>query len=94
MGRPTRSAGALVVMVNGEPVVWFDPRSYSLVTFDGALRDASWAHALVALVSSGRRRSLEIRKINSEEISPNHDVIPAMKAAGFIESYRGWVLRG
>jgi ATP-dependent Lhr-like helicase len=94
MGRPTRSAGALVVLVNGEPAVWCDPKSYSLVVFDGATRDASWAHALVALVGNGRRRSLEIRKVDGVEISPNVDVIPALKAAGFVESYRGWVFRG
>lgn len=94
MGRPTRSAGALVVLVNGEPAVWCDPKSYSLVVFDGATRNESWAHALVALVGNGRRRSLEIRKVDGVEISPNLDVIPALKAAGFIESYRGWVLRG
>jgi ATP-dependent Lhr-like helicase len=93
-GRPTRSAGALVVMVNGEPAVWCDPKSHSLVVFDGALQNESWAHALAALVTTGRRRPLEIRKVDGDEISPSHDVIPAMKAAGFIESYRGWVLRG
>jgi hypothetical protein len=81
-------------MVNGEPAVWCDPKSHSLVVFDGALQNESWAHALAALVTTARRRSLEIRKVDGDEISPSHDVIPAMKAAGFIESYRGWVLRG
>ena len=93
-GRPTRSAGAVVVLMNGQPVVWCDPKSYSLVTFDGAHSSIDWAHALVGMVKNGRRRALEIRKVNGDEISPTHHVIPALRAAGFVESYRGWVLRG
>jgi ATP-dependent Lhr-like helicase len=93
MGRPTRSAGAVVVLVNGEPVVWCDPKSYSLVAFDGAHASTTWATALVELVKNGRRRSLEIRKIDGAEISRDNDLVPALQAAGFVESYRGWVLR-
>ena len=93
-GRPTRSAGALVVLVNGEPTVWCDPKSHSLVLFDASSKTTAWAHALVGVVKNGRRRSLEIRKVNGDEISPAHEVIPALKEAGFVESYRGWVLRG
>jgi ATP-dependent Lhr-like helicase len=44
-GRPARSAGALVVLHQGRPLVWFDPRSHHLVTFpsvpDDALRAAA-----------------------------------------------------
>lgn len=93
MGRPIRSAGAVVVLSNGEPLVWCDPKAYSLVVFDGASRNNSWAHALVSLVKNSRRRSLEIRKVDGVEISPDSHVVPALKAAGFVESYRGWVLR-
>jgi ATP-dependent helicase Lhr and Lhr-like helicase len=36
LGRPARSAGALVVLSQGHPLVWFDPRSHHLVTFPSA----------------------------------------------------------
>jgi ATP-dependent Lhr-like helicase len=39
-GRPARSAGALVVLHQGRPLVWFDPRSHHLVTFRSAPDDA------------------------------------------------------
>ena len=102
-GRPTRSAGAVVVLSDGLPVVWCDPRSHHLVTFDlassgrvtadEAISDRRWAEALVSLVKDGRRRSLEIRKINGDEPHADNDIVQVMESAGFVRSYRGWVLR-
>lgn len=93
MGRATRSAGAVVVLVNGEAVVWCDPKSHSLVAFPQAYVGNSWAIALASLVKDHRRRSLEIRKIDGEAPSADHDLMPALVNAGFVASYRGWVLR-
>lgn len=93
MGRPTRSAGAVVVIVDGEAVVWCDPKSHSLVSFPRAYSETTWATALGTLVKDGRRRSLEIRKIDGDAPSVDHDLMAALTQAGFIASYRGWVLR-
>jgi ATP-dependent Lhr-like helicase len=92
-GRPTRSAGAVVVLSNGEPLVWFDARSYSLVTFPNYTVDTSWGDALVSLVKDGRRRGAEVRKIDGESVSPDHPAVQVLQRVGFVEGYRGWSLR-
>jgi ATP-dependent Lhr-like helicase len=97
-GRPARSAGALVVLHQGQPLVWFDPRSHHLVTFP-ATSDASvagtttWAAALADLVGSGRLRSAEVRKVDGSPIDHTGAVVAALRAAGFADGYRGLTLR-
>ena len=92
-GRPSRSAGALVVLHEGEALVWFDARSHSLVTFPSAETDHSWAESFAKLVKDGRRRSIEIRKVNGTPLDARHDCVPHLERAGFVGGYRGWVLR-
>ncbi len=91
-GRPARTVNSWVVLRNGLPLVWLDQRSHALVTFAGA-GDPSWAAALVALVKQGRVRSIEIRKVDGEALQAGSDVVAALAANGFVEGYRGWVLR-
>ncbi len=54
--------------------------------------DARWTDALAGLVRSGRRRSLEVTKVDGEAVreSPAADLL---RDAGFSDSYRGLVLR-
>ena len=92
-GRPARSAGASVVLRSGVPMVWFDRRSHHLVTFPLAVVDQAWADALAALVKDGRARSIEVRKVNGEPITPSSSWAQSLAAAGFVEGYRGWVAR-
>jgi ATP-dependent Lhr-like helicase len=92
-GRPARAAGASLVLRAGVPLVWFDRRSYSVVTFPAASTDGGWAEAMFALVKDGRTRSLEVRKVNGEAISPTSPPADLLKVAGFVEGYRGWVAR-
>jgi ATP-dependent Lhr-like helicase len=92
-GRPSRIGGAIVVLRNGRPLVWFDRRSSHLVTFADA-NDDSWAEALATLVKDGRQRSVEVRKVNGQPIARAGDQARALVAAGFVEGYRGFVLRG
>ena len=92
-GRPSRIAGAVVVLRNGLPLVWFDRRSSHLVTFP-ASTDISWAEALAMLVKDGRQRSIEVRKVNGDPIDRNGPEASALLAAGFADGYRGLVLRG
>ncbi len=90
-GRPSRSAGALVVIDNGDPLVYIERGGKSLISFpDAAIRPA-WAKALARTVEEGRTR-LEITKINGESAgdSPLKDVL---EAAGFARGYRGWSYR-
>jgi ATP-dependent Lhr-like helicase len=92
-GRPSRTAGAVVVLRNGVPLVWFDRRSSHLVTFP-ASTDGSWAEALAMLVKDGRQRSIEVRKVNGAPIDRKGVEAVALVAAGFVDGYRGFVLRG
>ena len=92
-GRPARSAGALVVLRSGVPLVWFDRRSHHLVTFPATATDTGWAEALALLVKHGRARSVEVRKVNGEPIAPATPWAAALQAAGFIEGYKGWSVR-
>ena len=92
-GRPARSAGALVVSRSGVPLVWFDRRSHHIVTFPAAAGDLGWADALASLVKDGRSRSVEVRKVNGEPITPAMPVAVALQSAGFTEGYKGWSVR-
>jgi ATP-dependent Lhr-like helicase len=91
-GRPGRSAGAHVVLTDGELAAHLERGGHSVATFG---RDG-WAPALRQLVDNGRYRSLEIRKIDGvpvrdEAVRRGAD---ELRAAGFGEGYRGLVYRG
>jgi ATP-dependent Lhr-like helicase len=92
-GRPSRTAGAVVVLRSGLPLAWFDRRSSHLVTFPQSI-DGDWADALATLVKDGRQRSIEVRKVNGQPIDRTGDEGRALLTAGFVEGYRGFVLRG
>jgi ATP-dependent Lhr-like helicase len=91
-GRPARSAGALVVLVDGEAAVFVERGGRSLLTFPAALVDPRWAEALAGHVRSGRRRSFEVAKIDGGPAreSPMAEVL---RSAGFADGYKGLVLR-
>jgi ATP-dependent helicase Lhr and Lhr-like helicase len=92
-GRPARSAGALVVLRAGVPLVWFDRRSHHLVTFPASAGDGGWAEALALLVKNGRARTVEVRKVNGEPIAPAMPWTTSLRDAGFVEGYKGWSVR-
>ena len=92
-GRPSRTAGAVVVLRSGIPLAWFDRRSSHLVTFPASV-DGSWAEALATLVKDGRQRSIEVRRSNGALIDRKGAEAVALLAAGFVDGYRGFVLRG
>ncbi|HRA83280.1 MAG TPA: DEAD/DEAH box helicase [Ilumatobacteraceae bacterium] len=92
-GRPARAAGALVVSRSGVPLVWFERRSHHVVTFPAAADDTGWAEALARLVKDGRARSVEVRKVDGEPITPAMPAAAALQAAGFVEGYKGWSVR-
>jgi len=92
-GRPARAASAVVVLRDGVPLVWFDRRSHHVVSFPAASNDDGWAQALVSWVKDGRTRSVEVRKVDGEPVLPKSSTAVALRAAGFVEGYRGWVYR-
>jgi ATP-dependent Lhr-like helicase len=95
LGRPARSASSLVVLRAGRPLVWFDRRGHHLVVFSDALIDPSWAEALVTLVKTGRARSVEVRKIDGNGLTDAPaGILEVLRAAGFVDGYRGLTHRG
>jgi ATP-dependent Lhr-like helicase len=83
-------------MRGGVPLIWHDRRSHHLVTFAGAADDDGWVDALVDQVQDGPSRSVEIRKINGNELALAPEaawVTAAVKSRGFSDGYRGLVLR-
>jgi ATP-dependent Lhr-like helicase len=90
-----RAAGAYVVLVDGEPVLYLDRGGTSLQTlpvFDDEERALLAARALRGLLADGRMRELVISKVDGEAVSgsPARDTL---LAAGFGAGYRGLVLR-
>ena len=99
-GRPVRSAGAVVFLVDGHALGWFDVRSHHLVTFERTLDAGIFgvlAEALGGLVKDGRTASVEVRKINGaahDDKSPSTAAIVALlEQHGFVRGYRGLVRR-
>jgi ATP-dependent Lhr-like helicase len=92
-GRPARSAGAVVVVSAGQPLAWFDRRSHHLLLFAAGEQNVAWADALAALVKDGRARSVEIRKLNGATPTGDGAALVALKRVGFVDGYRGLVLR-
>jgi ATP-dependent helicase Lhr and Lhr-like helicase len=91
--RPARSAGALVVLVGGEPAAWLDRRGHHLVTFPAGAADDAWVAAVPGLVTAGRVRSLEVRRIDGAPVAES-SWATSLRLAGFADGYRGLVLRG
>ncbi|MEJ7752879.1 MAG: hypothetical protein WKF46_08030, partial [Candidatus Limnocylindrales bacterium] len=91
----SRSAGAYVVLHDGEPILYLDRGGRSLQTLPGfASPDAAGLalHALASLVVDGRLRSLQIERLDGTPIaeSPHRE---RLSEAGFRQSYRGFVVR-
>ena len=91
-GRPSRGAGAYLVIADGRPVVFLERGARTLTTFSGA-EDVAWPDALAALVKDGRLRKIELHRIDGATAleSPHAE---RLRVAGFADGYRGLTLRG
>ena len=96
-GRPARNVSSVTVLRAGEPLVWFDKRGHHLVTFPNALIDTSWIGALKMLVTDGRMKALEVRKVNGDTLmsaDTPEGFVELLRAGGFADGYRGMTYRG
>jgi ATP-dependent helicase Lhr and Lhr-like helicase len=91
-GRPSRTAGAYVVLADGEPAVFLERGARTLLTF-AAGGDGAWIDALASLVKDGRLRRIELSKIDGEPVDGSA-FAEDLRTAGFVDGYRGLVLRG
>jgi ATP-dependent Lhr-like helicase len=90
-GHPSRSAGAYVVLANGEPAAFLERGAKTLVTFGGD--PARWTDAVASLVKDGVVRRIELRTIDGHPAT-EHPAAAALRDAGFVDGYRGLTLRG
>ncbi|HEY0442652.1 MAG TPA: hypothetical protein VGC90_00365, partial [Candidatus Limnocylindrales bacterium] len=90
-----RAAGAYVVVVDGEAVLYLDRGGSSLQTlpaFDDPELAAAACNGLRNLVRDGRVRELVVTKIDGQPVGESSHRA-ALVAAGFAAGYRGLVLR-
>ena len=92
-GRPARSAGAHVVLIDGKPVVLVERGGRSLVTFSGAADTDAWIDAMQGLVKDGRLTKLEIAKVDGQPVRET-PYVARLEAAGFSPGYKGMTYRG
>ena len=91
-GRPSRSAGAFVVLHDGAPSAFLERGAKRLLTFPGS--DPSvWADAIASLAKDGRLRTIELRQIDGASAAKHH-AVDALHDAGFVDGYHGPTLRG
>ena len=90
-GRPARQAGAYVVLADGAPAAYLERGARSLVTFGAD--PGRWADALASLVKDGRLRRIQLGRVDGEDAS-THPAAADLRAAGFVDGYRGLTLRG
>jgi len=93
-GRPARSAGAHVVLVDGLPAAYLERGGHALATFDHAADTSVWLPALQALVDEGQLRKLEITRIDGADVHSAPEWARRLEEAGFSPGYRGLTYRG
>ena len=91
-GRPSRSAGAFVILVDGAPAAFVERGGRTLATFPGT-GDHIWPDAVASLVKDGRLRRVELRQIDGSPAS-EHPSADRLREVGFVDGYRGLTLRG
>ncbi|GBC87448.1 hypothetical protein HRbin12_01454 [bacterium HR12] len=91
-GRPSRSPGAYLVLEDGRPAAYLERGARTLLTFEPGV-EADWPSALASLVKDGRVRRIELARIDGVPAleSPHAE---RLRAAGFVEGYRGLALAG
>ncbi len=91
-GRPARVAGAYVALADGVPAAFLERGARTLLTFEDG-READWPDAVASLVKDGRLKRIELSRIDGEPVGSS-PFAEALRSAGFVDGYRGLVLRG
>ena len=91
-GRPSRTAGAHVVLADGAPLVALDRGGRTLHTFEHAADDLRWIGALRQSLADGRLAKVELARIDAGPAA-EHPIHDALIEHGFTPGYRGPTLR-
>ncbi len=104
-GRPSRSAGAYVVLIDGRPAAFLERSGRAVTTFpdphaepsansdpDNDGNGGGWVVELARLVETGRIAKLEVQRVDGVAVreSPWAD---RLRSVGFVDGYRGMVAR-
>lgn len=91
-GRPSRTAGAHVVLADGAPLVALDRGGRTLHTFEHAAVDLRWIDALRQALADGRLAKVELARIDAGPAA-EHPIHDLLLEDGFTAGYRGPTLR-
>ena len=80
------------MLADGEPAAFLERGARTLLTFSAGARGA-WIDALASLVKDGRVRRIELSRIDGEPAGGSA-FAEDLRTAGFVDGYRGLVLRG
>ncbi len=92
LGRPARTAGAHMVLIDGAPAVAVERGGRSLTTFAAAESGDAWIEAIIGLVKDGRLRKLEIAKVDGVAVRET-PWAARLESAGFTPAYKGMLYR-
>ncbi|MGK2965856.1 MAG: Lhr family helicase, partial [Tepidiformaceae bacterium] len=89
-----RVAGAAVVIVDGEGVLYVERGGRGIVTLAGAEHELMVDAALTALVAHdpGGRRGLTIERVDGLPAAES-PLAPALRSVGFVQGYKGFTYR-
>ncbi|MBA2283523.1 MAG: hypothetical protein H0W25_20120, partial [Acidimicrobiia bacterium] len=92
-GRPSRSAGAHLLLADGEPLVFLERGGHAVSLFSGAATRPDWPVGLLHLLDRRRYRSIEIRTADGLPVREVPEVADALRAHGWQDAYKGLVRR-
>jgi ATP-dependent Lhr-like helicase len=90
--RPSRAAGALVVLSGGFPILYLERGGHNLLTFGPTSAD----HLVAGLkligdaVDDGRHSAINLTKINDDPALEARRFYPVLESAGFVMSPNGF----
>jgi ATP-dependent Lhr-like helicase len=90
-----RAAGAYVVLVDGEPMLYLDRGGRGLATFplvEGETRMPLAIGALATHMATSQRRSLTIERVDGAPVA-DAPLGTLLRAAGFVPGYKGLTFR-
>ena len=92
-GRPSRAAGAYLVLRDGHPLAFLERGGRSITLFAGSLDDTSWVGALASLVAQRRVKKIEVQKINGQAPAEQTRARDLLLEGGFKQGYKGPTIR-
>jgi ATP-dependent Lhr-like helicase len=89
--RPTRKAGALVVLDDGWPIIYLERGAHTLITFTPKLEPVITALKLIGVwIDQRHLDTITVTRVNSDPALSARDWQPALEQAGFTMTPQGF----